>query len=368
MASAMGQRMLLRGTALALFSFLIVAHGVSAFALWLSVADRDAISTSLQRALNERDNTVLFIGTSRIKYGLDPVRFDEAMKAKGISTKSYMFGVPALSFVEMEYLLTSYFEKRPCCVKYVFVEPDLGSDGTLRSPNSIRSILFFDFPNAINAFTYALEQQEAAPQQLKAPFSLETKLTFFKQILGPLFRHYTNAGLFQALTDDNQINFRTEPNLGEYIEQGKPQARLSDIIESDTAKRQQYYEALKELSEPYSPSHVSDMQFARFMRLMNYIESKGAEPIVLRPAQFIFAPISASVVARIRAACSDTFPVLDFGRPADNEELFEPRNRYDYDHIHLLTIERFTLMVADRFAATLNTNRAAPACLNEAAR
>jgi hypothetical protein len=116
---------------------------------------------------------------------------------------------------------------------------------------------------------------------------------------------------------------------------------------------------LAELSASKSTKHISDKQFARFLDLMDFIKSKGAEPIVLRSSQFALALPSASLVERIRVACSDALPVFDFGRPADNTELFDPRNRLNYDHLAINAAERFTLMAADRFATLLDARKEA---------
>ena len=114
--------MRLKYVGLAILSLLIAAQGISTLALWLGFGDKYAVGTALDRALKSSDTTVLFLGTSRIKYALDPALFDAAMKARGFHTVSYNLGVPAVSFVEMEYQLHEYFARRQCCVKYVFIE------------------------------------------------------------------------------------------------------------------------------------------------------------------------------------------------------------------------------------------------------
>jgi hypothetical protein len=350
---------------LAILSFLIVAQGISALALRLGFGDKYAVGTALQRALSTPDTTVLFVGTSRIKYGLDPILFDSAMKAKGFPAVSYNLGVPALSFVEMEYLIHEYFTRRPCCVKYVFLEPDIVQEASLREPNSVRSILFFSASNALRNIAYIFQEKEIPPPPVN-------RWIFAKYILIPLFRHYTNAGIFQSFLDDTHDNFRAQADLNGFISVAASHDRLSHKFEADLSLRPKYEEMLSELSAPYSGARISNKQFARFLDLMGYIRSSGAEPIVLRPPQFVYAPYSAAVVERIRAACSDAIPVMDFGRPSDNKEFYDPQNRIDYDHLSFEAAERFTQMVADRFATLLDAGSGTLAkqspCMHPAAR
>ena len=346
--------MRLTPVALALLSFLIVAHIISALALRLGFGDKYAVGVALERALDASDTTALFVGTSRIKYGLDPILFDAAVRSRGYRTTSYNMGVPALSFVEMEYLIHEYFAKRPCCVKYVFLEPDMVQEASLREPNSVRSILFFNASNALENFIYILQEKETLPPPI-------SKWIFVKYVLIPFFRHYTNAGIFQSFLDDTHDNFRAQATLNGYISLAASHDRLSQKFDADASLRGQYDAMLSELAAPYSGARISNKEFARFLELMDYIRSKGAQPIVLRPPQFIYALYSAAVVDRIHATCSDAFPVLDFGSPANNKELYDPQNRVDYDHLNYEAAERFTQMVAHRFAKLLDAGHGAVA-------
>jgi hypothetical protein len=333
-----------------ILSFLITAKVISALALWWGFGDKYAIGTALDRALKSSDTTALFLGTSRIKYALDPALFDAAMKARGFHTISYNLGVPAVSFVEMEYQLHEYFARQQCCVKYVFIESDIVEEASLREPNTVRSILFFGAANAFNNFTYLLQEKEKPPPPISS-------LTYAKYLLTAVFRHYTNAGLFQSFITDTHDNFRAQAEKNGYISVATENERLSDTLDADASLRRYYDDMLDELSAPYSTNHISNKQFSRFLSLMDFIKSKGAEPIVLRSSQFVSAQPSASLVERIRAACFDALPVFDFGRPADNKELFDPRNRLNYDHLAFNAAEQFTLMVADRFAALLDARK-----------
>ena len=280
--------MRLKYVGLAILSLLIAAQGISTLALWLGFGDKYAVGTALDRALKSSDTTVLFLGTSRIKYALDPALFDAAMKARGFHTVSYNLGVPAVSFVEMEYQLHEYFARRQCCVKYVFIEFPIVEEASLREPNTVRSILFFDAPNAFNSFTYILQEKEKPPPPI-------SNLTYAKYILTALFRHYTNAGLFQSFFADTHSNFRAQVEQNGYISVAAAKERLSDTLDADASLRRYYDEMLDELSASSSTKHISDKQFARFLDLMDFIKFKGAEPIVLRSSQFVSALPSASL-------------------------------------------------------------------------
>jgi hypothetical protein len=339
--------MRLRYLVLALLSFLIVAQGISALALRIGFGDKYAVGAALEQAFKAADTTVLFVGTSRIKFAVDPALFDAEMRKKGYQTTAFNMGVPALSFVEMEYMIHEYFSRRPCCVKYVFIEPDIIEEASLREPNSVRSILFFSASNALHNFTYILQEKETLPPPA-------SRWVFAKYILTAMFRHYTNAGLAQSFFGDDHDNFRAQENLNGYVSMAKQPGHLSDKFAADAALRSQYDQMLTELAAPYSGAHISNKQFARYLELVAYIKSKGAEAIVIRPPQLIYAQYSAAVVDRIRIACPAAIPILDFGHPLENEEFYRPQNRVDYDHLDFEMAEHLTRIVADRFAELLD--------------
>lgn len=64
----------------------------------------------------------VFLGTSKIYSGIVPSLFDEAMAARGISVRSYNFGIDGMGFPESGYLCETIVAANPSRVKTAFIE------------------------------------------------------------------------------------------------------------------------------------------------------------------------------------------------------------------------------------------------------
>ena len=85
------------------------------------------------------------------------------------------------------------FDEKPCCIKYVFVEPDYASLLIIRQPDTLRAISFFNVTNAYRAVRF-VEFPDKAPLEY-------TWLQCLSNIFKSVWRHYSNIGLVHSEPD-----------------------------------------------------------------------------------------------------------------------------------------------------------------------
>jgi len=330
----------------AVFGFFLFAQLMTRVALYFGADDKSPLGVGLERAVAEPGTDVLFVGTSRLRWGFDPDVFDAETAKLGISTHAYVLGIPALSFVETEYLLREFFRQRPCCVKWVVLEPDMMSEGSLREPHTMRAIRLFDVGTALDYLGYLRIQKVLQGPPMDAA-------TYGRYIGIAMFRHYTNAGIFQLFVEDTHSDFRALQTHRGYtapgdIKPGDPNTLAGQIAASSDV-RQQWHARLEALSR--TESSLSAEQYDRYLQLLQFIAQKGARPIVLRPPQTLDGAQAGELVGKLRGDCGNNVPIFDFGSPQEQAVLYDPDIRLDYDHLTLRGVKIFTSLVAKRFAA-----------------
>jgi hypothetical protein len=331
----------MRAIALGLASFFLAAAAVR-FILGFALADRlDAFARVEMVAADPRAD-VVFIGTRHVKWGINPDAFDHRMAALGTEVRSYNIGESGLSLLESPEHIRKLFDLRPCCIKYVFVEPDCVGVYIVREPNTLRAIEFFSAANAYGAVKFMNSPSAELPPAMPPT-------TYVSNIVSAAGRHYSNLGLA-----------RTNPDVGENSVAG---VRGYDIdrpyvlgtYAPTEQQREQYKLRLDYMAErPDAPQLVSDYQVSIVLSLASYVSSKGAHLILLIPPQPTFSEYEKAIVAKVRLLCNESGPaLLDFGNPKTYPALFDPLNRADEDHLNLLGANIFSALVADRFAAGL---------------
>ena len=64
----------------------------------------------------------LFVGSSRVRRQLSPKVFDETMLAKGHPTSSFNFGIDAMTFPELSYVLKKSLRRIESPLRYVIID------------------------------------------------------------------------------------------------------------------------------------------------------------------------------------------------------------------------------------------------------
>jgi hypothetical protein len=342
-ASGIGQAIWLRNPPLnisrmillCVVSFLGTSFLVRA-ALNRTVPDRLEVFANVKAAATDAETNVLFAGTSRIEFGIRPDVFDQETSVRGIDTHSYNIGEGGMGFLESVRGIEKFFELKPCCIKYIFFEPDYTSVLIFQEPSSLRAIDFFDIHEAYDALRFMEQPIDA--------FRLMKPAEYTKNISISVFRHYSNIGLFhsEGLIDRSSTSFRGYPVDDEHVHQSysSPEAEVADYL-------QQVHRADATISD----KRITEHQLGLAVELARYVRAKGAELILLRPPQISLWGYASAFAFQIEERCYSRGPFLfNFGTPKDYPALFDPANRFDDDHLNIHGAAIFSRMIADRFA------------------
>jgi hypothetical protein len=99
---------------------------------------------------------------------------------------------------------------------------------------------------------------------------------------------------------------------------------------------------------------ITNYQFDLVISLASFVRSKGAELILLRTPMTGYYGVEGVFLAKHQAWCNQVPLLLDFGIPGEYPALFDPRNRFDADHLNQDGAAIFTRGLAGRFASLLD--------------
>lgn len=345
--------------------FLITSSIATALLRRSGIDDLDIVSARIGSARNDEDTNLLFIGTSRLIEGVNPEVFDDTAKERGLTVRSFNFGLPGVNVVELLVLARRYLQTRPCCIKYAIVEPDFAFLDVIKSPNNPRAIRFASLDNAWDLYRYlsSMQQKEISAAEYSANLLIATA------------RHYSNIGAVRMLADRSLTNYSRQPMQRGFIgERGSLAAtiardpKIADAY-ADTVKFLDDFNDLGAITAESSARQqheakfiralVSQYQFERLGALINLLHDHGIAILLLRTPQISHVAYNISFTARYRKDCTLGPPILDLGRPHDYPALFDPKNRTDSDHMNVEGSTILTKLLAEQFAGLLRTKQQA---------
>jgi hypothetical protein len=326
---------------------------VASLLLWSTSLQRYALWAKIRPVVAEGNIDFLFIGTSRVELGVDPVVFDQGVSLHRLGTNSYNIASAGESIVEMYSMLDRFFSVHPCCVKYVAIEPDLAAFGLVHAPTSVRAINFFDIQNAMKFLKYYREIQFQSNPILST--SQYTENIFEAALL-----HYSNLGLANFLIDADRHNVYDKLYDGDDKLRGfQPyDTSLADEFVHNAGARARYQDALSSMNPSIDNSLenqnlVSNYQVHLVSEIASLVRRHHANLIFLRLPQVAYWNLSESFIIRLRGSCNAIPAFLDFGYPAENPILFDAANRFDEDHLNRRGATIFSKLLADRIALIL---------------
>ena len=335
-----------------LISLAVTAH-VASMLLWSSSLQRHVLWAKVRPVVAESGADFLFIGTSRVELGVNPLVFDQEMNLHGLATRSYNMASAGESIVEIRSVLDRFFSDRPCCVKYVAMEADLAAFGLVHAPSSIRAIDFFDLQNAIDFFKYYLNIQFQSDPVLSTA-------QYTENILEAALLHYSNLGLANFLIDADRYTMYDDLYDADNRLRGfrTYDTSLTDEFAHDAGARARYLEALSYMDPKIDDSLVnqdlvSDYQIHLVSEMASLVRSHHANLILLRLPQVAYWNLSEAFINKLRSSCNALPPILDFGYPPENPILFDAANRFDEDHLNQRGATIFSKLLADRVAAVV---------------
>lgn len=319
------------------------------------IDNQDFILTRIALAKEEPRTDLIFVGTSRLLQGANPDVFDRTMLQLGTSTRSFNLSMPGASMVELSIIVHRYFEVQPCCVKTVVLEADFSFLDILRAPNSIRAIRLFNVKNAIALYRYvASYNQQPIPALSPADYTAS--------IVSGTFRHYTNVGLVHASHNVNQADYRHQPSIRGFV---ASKGSYAEKLAADASLQQNYTDALGLVSTTQvDRALVSHYQYNVLWSLISFIEQQGAKVVLVRMPQMAHWPYSAAYSQELAACKGKKPPLIDFGNPSINKELFDPKIRVDLDHLNEQGAAFFSENLARRVSALMSSGLVSKSELN----
>lgn len=354
----------------AIVGFALVAVAVALLFQFTSYPDLNALDSKVRIASAYKDTDVLIVGTSRTLYGMSPAVFDKIIADRtGLNLKSYNLSIPGASLVELADVIENYFATKPCCVKYLILEPDFSFLDILRQPGSPRAAQFLNVRNAYDLLQYIRHFNIQPVPELPAR-------DYVRNILFGFALHYSHAGMVRSLFDGNQVNYRVHPN-----ERGFEPASgsLSTMLSTNLEKKEEYDLFVSylinffDVGQGFMPKDkreaaeadyilrlVSKYQFDVFLSLIVRMRERGVATAVLRTPQVVHQKYALSFAAQYRRHCASGPPLMDFGNPRIYPELFAPANRIDIDHLNQKGAAIFSAMVANKLADLMDRGKFVP--------
>jgi hypothetical protein len=285
--------------------------------------------TEKLRWLAQKRYDTIFLGSSRVRSGIAPAVFDAEMAARGWPTRSYNFGVDALTFPELSFVFDCIAAQKPKGLRRVFVEvnpvrwnlPEL-EGGTLRA------VYWHTLHYTAVACEAALSDGQKPPNWRETPGILAEHLSLLCAIYGNLGRGFLS---FRERAGRKQCPLGAD-GTGYYpVAQQMNEAEEAELL-------MKIREAGPRETRPPLENPVLAEEVAR---LDEKIRRRGYE------AYFIIAPgvmmRRIDIAQDAKAAAPVTF---EFDDAARFPELYDPGHRYDVQHLNAAGSVVFTKLLA----------------------
>ncbi len=319
-----------------LISFLVSVNGIR----WLTpepyirfFSERLTVFESQKDEYN-----LVFIGSSHLRSGIDPLLFDRLTAEAGYPCKSFNFSMRGIQLPEMLHLLRRIRTLRPADLKWVVLEPRTWTYIRTVNIKHRRLVYFHDVPSTLMALRGAYHQAKSRADRFPA---CRIHLQQFGYRL-------TNQGLARSLITN--LYHGNSPARAELLQQVVTHQGYNPRkgCTFNLANSRFYEENVQTFASNYRKSPLKPELAELLARLLCEIEAMGAKPI------FLFPPIMGSPYELELPADS---PAVDIVRLDDVErypELFALENRWDMEHMNTIGAELTTTAAAEAFLGIAN--------------
>jgi hypothetical protein len=286
-------------------------------------------------AAHKNDFDTIFVGSSRVYYGVSPSVFDQVLAENGIPSRSFNFGGSGMSPPEEFYVLEQILTVNPPNLKRVFLEID--DIQTIWPPGdrpSQRVVYWHDTKNT------GLIVRKILDLDLREP--LKRKLRMLRKARQPIARHLmlwarniSNQGRAFDLTESflgrNQSEWET---VGPKVDGHFP------LTKEISGEKEFAYE--KELAREQGAG-LGDVALDRYAdqayrRLADRIRSTGAAPV------FLVAPIFPQFPSRFSGPPPGL--LLAYNKPSLYPKFYQRAARADAHHLNSAGATEFTTRMA----------------------
>lgn len=287
-------------------------------------------------AAHKDDYDVVFVGSSRVERGVVPPLFDAELTARGRALRSFNFGVAGMEAHEANALVRRVLALAPARLRWVVVEVD-GWDPALDPENRFkrRAVFWHDAAETWSALssTAAL----AAPVAVCADLAATHLLHFAARSLALGRGPDAVRSLLGSAAPASSPELARWQGFEPYSETSY---RYNPLRRRFLDRLDEYREAVRRLEDDAGAA-ASPADVAAVRAQVAMILGAGRRPVYL-------VPPSPRAVPRL---AGDVPALLAFNRPRDYGELFAVERRFDREHLTQEGAERFTRLLAARFAA-----------------
>lgn len=328
---------------------LVFLAALAATALGVRRLDQEPVQSWMRVKLDHfasvaADYDTVFVGSSRLNFGLDPERFDARMAALGQPTRSYNLAFGGMRQHDFTWVLAWLAEHRPPQLRRVVVELHEWSQW-------VRGDQWYsDQDIELHTLELLWPRCRSVLLDLDGPL---TKLEQLRFVVAHTMLNALSIGRGPRLVDDVARRLQGEPGPTPTAVPRRGAARIEDVTEAPVlANRRQFLadaepvttarKKITELVEGPWPSGCFD--HASFAMQVQHLRALGVEPVFLVPPTWErgFRGRDGLVVAEQQVR------VLDLDHPLRHRPLFERDLYFDQSHLNAAGCARFSDYLADR--------------------
>jgi hypothetical protein len=313
------------------------------------------------------DYNVIFLGPSSTYFGVIPKLFDELMKTKGESIKSFNFGISGANISQVDFYLKNILALKPAKLKWIFIDCPVDLFDT-HFPTSATELYWHTPRKTIENFRLIIESSDNWKIKIIEIFT--NFKSFFYRYLGigqlsnmwqerildfDLFNSYPSAKIApkKLIQESGYYAIEWLPNIDKW-----KQRFLGDNLdtykkylkkEQTKSENEQQYSVFNNSEKPYELKMIKKI-VSRFDR-EKYINNNEIEPI------FFLPPVLENEVNRytiVKAYDLGYIPtIFIFNNPNIFANLYQLDRRIDTVHLNQQGAEELTISMADKFSQYL---------------
>ena len=268
----------LRDFAIAAVTFLLVSAAVGRVLWWAGLSDRSLLDAKIAATAQQAPD-VVFIGPSHIDTGLHSETFDAELAARGHVTRTSNMGIGGLSVVETPRVIERLLTLRPCCIKYLVLQPAYMLTNIGWEEITSRSIMFFDARNAVDFLRLTFAYTTLPAPGPRSPW------TYARTIGLATAAHHGNIGLAAALLgwskpmyDYSKVAFG-----GGHMHPEMAAEKVPNYLANVASVRIDRPKFLaRHFAQPFVPEQiVNDEMLDHFIRTIRMIERQGVAVVAI---------------------------------------------------------------------------------------
>jgi len=299
-------------------------------------------------AARKDDYNAVFLGSSPVFRGINPVLFDSELARRHLNFHSYNLGVPGMSWVETQFVLDFLRQQKPSRLKYIFVQANTNVGIFEENLTSERVVELHDWHYTSLAIRGIVDSNLKTLK--KAEFLQLHARSFLYRITGTasLLRLY-RAWL---RSDSNSKSFVPDQGFISLDDETDPDVRdRREIFRNHRSQWQDALEKERRLSRPptlpIGEQELPRSALSKLNQLADQVRKMGAVPVIL------VTPVLGDPIGRAaRWGLLDSLdcPVISFADPTKYGDLFELDIRWDHNHLTKRGAALYTRELAQRFA------------------